>query len=139
MCYNAANPTTWSKIFNIKSVDDIEKSIYENYNNNYDGIPGSTGWFIDQELMYKKLIKYEKLIVLNRPIRRLEIQDYKHHLKNNRIEFISEYDDVHFHRNYFTNKSLIENVELQLKNKQAIVPKLNTNKLKLIQGKFRLV
>jgi len=139
MCYNAANPTTWSKIFNINSVDDIEKSIYENYNNIYDGIPGSTGWFIDQELMYKKLINYEKLIVLNRPIRRLEIQDYKHHLKNNRIEFISEYDDVHFHRNYFTNESLIENAELQLKNKQAIVPKLNTNKLKLIQGKFRLV
>ena len=114
MCYNASHPDNWSKLFNIYSEKDIENKIIENYNNNYDGIPGSTGWFIDQEIMYKNLINYENLKVLNRPIKRLEVWMYHNHLNNNDNNFISQYDDAHFHRSYFNNINLILDAEKQL-------------------------
>lgn len=114
MCYNAAHSSIWAKLFNIYSEDDISKKIIENYNNYYDGIPGSTGWFIDQEIMYNNLIKYEHLKVLNRPIKRLEVQMYHNHLNNGDTNFINMYDDVHFHRSYFDNESLILDAEKQL-------------------------
>jgi len=114
MCYNAAHPTTWSTVFNIKTIDDIENIINKNYNTSYNGIPGSTGWFIDQEIMYKNLINYKYLRVLNRPIKRLEVDQYIKHLQHRHINFISKYDDVHFHRDYFNNEKLINNAEMQL-------------------------
>ena len=64
MCYNAAHPKTWGKLFNIHDDTDIRNRLNENYNSNYDGIPGSTGWSIDQEVMYKKLINYEHLRIV---------------------------------------------------------------------------
>jgi len=114
MCYNAAHPKIWSKIFGIISIDDIINKINENYNNNYDGIPGSTYWSIDQEIMYSKLINYVNLKVLNRPLKRLEINNYRDYLNNNYTNFINYYDDVHFHRNYFTNEELILDAENQI-------------------------
>jgi hypothetical protein len=114
MCYNAAHPTTWSKVFNIKNLHDVENIINKNYQINYNGIPGSRGWFIDQEIMYKSLINYKYLQVLNKPIKRLEVNQYKYHLQNNHKIFISNYDDVHFHRDYFSNENLINNAENQL-------------------------
>jgi hypothetical protein len=114
MCYNASHPSTWGKLFNITNEHDIEKYIYEYYNKNYNGHPGSTGWFIDQEVMYKTLINYKHLQVLNRPIKRLEVYMYINHLNHNDKNFISKYDDVHFHRNYFDNERLILDAESQL-------------------------
>ena len=114
MCYNAANPKTWSKIFNINTIDDIENIIKKNYQEQYNGIPGSTGWCIDQEIMYKYLINYKNLKVLNRTIKRLEVCQYKYHLSSNHNNFISQYDDAHFHRDYFSNEILINNAENQL-------------------------
>jgi hypothetical protein len=114
MCYNSAHPSLWSKLFNIYSEEDIERRIRENYNEMYNGIPGLTGWFIDQEIMYKTLINYENLKVLNRPIRRLEMCDFNNHLANNYKNFISNYDDCHFHRSYYSNYKLILNAEEQL-------------------------
>jgi hypothetical protein len=61
MCYNAAHPSVWKKVFNINSKQDIINRINETYQNNYNGIPGSTGWFIDQEIMYNNLINYPHL------------------------------------------------------------------------------
>ena len=116
MCYNAAHPSLWSKLFNIYSQEDIERRIRENYNDGYNGIPGSTGWFLDQEIMYKTLINYENLKVLNRPIRRLEMCDFNNHLLNNNINFILNYDDSHFHRSYNNNYNFILNAEEQLNN-----------------------
>ena len=115
MCYNAANPKIWSKLFHINNENDIEKKILENYDIHYDSIPGSIGWFIDQEIMYKNLINYENLKILNRPIKRLEIYMYKNHLLLNHKNFISMYDDVHFHRSYIDNEQLILDAENQLK------------------------
>lgn len=114
MCYNAAHPNTWSKVFGINTIDDIESEIYSNYNQTYNGIPGSNGWFIDQEIMYKKLINYPNLKVLNRPIKRLEISKYVNYINSNNINFLLNYDDVHFHRNYFNNEKLICHAENEL-------------------------
>ena len=111
MCYNAAHPTTWSSVFNIKNISDIETMVEKTYKANYSGIPGSSGWFIDQEIMYKKLINYNNLKVLNRPIKRLEVSMYKMHLARNDVNFISRYDDVHFHRDFFANETLINHAE----------------------------
>jgi hypothetical protein len=117
MCYNAAHPKIWSKLFGITNENDIKNKINDTYLLNYDGIPGSTGWFIDQEIMYKNLIHYEHLKILNRPIKRLEVDIYKCHLHNNETDFIKKYDDVHFHRNYLINEPLIINAENQLLNR----------------------
>jgi hypothetical protein len=114
MCYNAAHPKTWAKVFNIVTIKDIEDAINANYNKAYDGVPGSSGWFIDQETMYAKLINYPHLKILNRPIKRLETWTYQSHLDNKETDFIKDYDDAHFHRNYFTNSQLISDAEKQL-------------------------
>ncbi len=115
MCYNAAHPTVWKKVFNINSVTDIETAITTNYNKHYNGIPGSTGWFTDQEIMYAKLIHYPHLKVLNRPIKRLETWMYDAHLARGETSFINNYDDAHFHRSYPNNVTRILDAERQLK------------------------
>lgn len=114
MCYNAAHPDTWKKVFSINDENDIERIINDTYVNNYNGIPGSTGWFKDQEIMYEKLINYPNLKVLNRPIKRLEINMHKKHLKNNNENFINNYDDAHYHRSYYNNVDLINNAKSQI-------------------------
>ncbi len=116
MCYNASHPSNWSKLFNIYNENDIELRIIENYNNSYDGIPGSTGWFIDQEIMYKHLINYENLYILERQISRLETWMFIDHLNNNEDNFLNKYDDVHFHRSYYDNEDIIIHAEKQLNN-----------------------
>jgi hypothetical protein len=115
MCYNAAHPETWGKIFNIKTDKDIELNINNTYNNNYNGIPGLTGWFIDQEMMYLKLKNYPFLKILNKPIKRLEMNILKNHVLKKDINYVTNYDDAHFHRSYPNNKKLIEHVEKELR------------------------
>ena len=114
MCYNAAHPKVWSQVFQIKNELDIEQKIAETYVNNYNGIPGSIGWFKDQEILHEKLINYHGLKVLNRPIKRLEVNKYNKLLENNNKLFINLYDDAHFHRSYTKNKELIKNATIQL-------------------------
>jgi len=114
MCYNAAHPKTWAKVFDINNEKDIEDKLYSNYNKDYNGVPGSYGWYTDQEILYRCLINYPNLKVLNRPIRRLEVNTYLNHIKNNDINFICNYDDAHFHRNYYDNESYILDAEKQL-------------------------
>jgi len=114
MCYNAAHPSLWSKLFNISNETDIINSLNDTYDSKYNGIPGDHGWSIDQEIMYKKLHKYINLRVLNKPIKRLETLTYKTHINNNDKNFYMDYDDAHFHRNYENNKNLIKNAEKQL-------------------------
>lgn len=114
MCYNSAHPDTWKKVFNINNEKDIENIITYTYDNNYNGIPGSNGWFIDQEIMYKYLINYPYLHIMNRPIKRLETWTYMNHLNNGDKNFIKEYDDCHFHRSYNKNINMILDAENQL-------------------------
>lgn len=114
MCYNSAHPKTWGKIFNVHNKDDICARLCENYDVKYDGKPGLTGWSIDQEVMYKKLIRYPHLKVLNRPLKRLEVANYNEHLNKKHQNFLRHYDDMHFHRNFNNNISLIMNAQHQL-------------------------
>jgi hypothetical protein len=114
MCYNAAHPNTWGNIFSIRNEDDIEKIINETYINQYSGIPGGNGWYTDQEIMYKKLINYPNLKVLNRPLKRLEMYDFNYKKSIGLNNFISNYDDSHFHRSYFNNIDNITHAEKQL-------------------------
>lgn len=114
MCYNAAHPKTWGKIFDIDSETCIENKINDTYINNYDGVPGSTGWFKDQEMMYIKLINYPHLHVLDRPLTRLETWIHCDHINNKNDNFISKYDDAHYHRSYLNNIDLILNAEKQI-------------------------
>jgi hypothetical protein len=112
MCYNAGHPSVWAKVFGINSEEDVELKLNEHYNKSYKAL--KTGWFTDQEVLYKYLIKYPNLKVLNRPIKRLEVTGYKKHLSKGDTNFIKKYDDAHFHRNYMNNKYLIEDSEKQL-------------------------
>jgi hypothetical protein len=114
MCYNASHPSTWSKVFDIQNENDIYNKIIDNYNHNYNGIPGSTGWFIDQQIMFKYLKNYKHLKILKRPIRRLEMYMFMHHLKHNQHLFLNNYDDAHFHRSYCDNIDFILHSEKQL-------------------------
>jgi hypothetical protein len=114
MCYNAAHPKIWGKLFGIHNTNDIKMILYESYTVKYSGIPGSIGWFNDQLIMFKKLINYEHLKVLNRPIKRLEMDMYKKHIEDKDENFIKDYDDAHFHRSYFNNQAFIEDAEKQL-------------------------
>jgi hypothetical protein len=111
MCYNAAHPSVWKKVFNISNEEDIKNKINETFIASYNGIPGSKEWFIDQELMYTNLINYPNLKVLNRPIKRLETWEYIDKINNTNGNFINCYDDAHFHRNYKNNEFLILHAE----------------------------
>jgi hypothetical protein len=115
MCYNAAHPHTWSKIFDIKSESDIENAINQSYNLTYDGTPGCLGWNIDQQIMYNKLIDYSHLKILNKKINRLEVNMYRHLLNINYNDglFIHLYDDIHLHRSFTNNRDLIDNCVTQ--------------------------
>jgi hypothetical protein len=114
MCYNAAHPSVWGKLFSINNKNDIEKIINETYNSKYSGIPGHSGWYIDQKIMYSKLINYKSLKILNRPIKRLEMEEFNELLKKGKTNFIHNYDDSHFHRSYYDNINNILNAEKQL-------------------------
>jgi hypothetical protein len=78
------------------------------------GIPGDTGWFIDQEIMYNKLINYQNLKILDRPIKRLEMEDFTNLVNSGETNFISNFDDSHFHCSYYDNINNILNAENQL-------------------------
>jgi hypothetical protein len=114
MCYNAAHPSLWAKLFSITSRSDIEQRLFEEYNFSYTGIPGTTGWFTDQYIMHNRLKEYQGLKVLNRPLKRLEMDEYAFRLNQGDTNFIKEYDDAHFHRSYYTNEQLILDAEKQL-------------------------
>jgi len=107
MCYNAAHPSTWSKCFNIKTEKDIENILIKNYPSYYNGIPGRSGWYTDQIVMYNVLHKYPNLKVLHRKVRHLEVRDFRNRLKKGDKNFIKEYTDVHYHRSYFNNRDII--------------------------------
>ena len=114
MCYNSAHTSVWKKVFNINCDTDIINKINETYNQTYSGVPGSKGWFIDQEIMYSYLINYPHLKILNKPIKRLEVSIYQYHINKGDQNFIMYYDDAHFHRNYKNNEPYILDAEKQL-------------------------
>jgi hypothetical protein len=111
MCYNAAHPKTWRKIFNINNISDIENKIYESYTSNYTGIPGKDAWATDQKILYKHAINYPHLKILKRPIKRLETNYIATMLMYRKQINFKDFDDVHFHRSFINNFKLIQYTE----------------------------
>ena len=107
ICYNAAHPHTWSRCLGIKNKKDIIKRLKETYPKKYSGKPGRSGWYSDQEILYKSLINYPNLIILNRKLNHLETKVYKKRLEKGETNFINQYTDIHFHQNYFKHEKLI--------------------------------
>ncbi len=61
MCYNVATSKTWSEIFNINSIDDINKRLVDVYNNiNYVDGHGQNGWTTDQKDLYKYVMEWNQ-------------------------------------------------------------------------------
>lgn len=123
MCYNAAHPSLWGKIFKIKSPDDIERTLYENYDKNYSSY--GTGWFIDQDIMYKQLINYPRLRILNKELNRLELSDFRKITDFNRLR---DYTDFHVHRCHPCNLDVIEKFEEHI----DLLPKINGLKVLIL-------
>lgn len=113
MCYNAATPATWGKVFNIRNKDDIVSMLRINYELN-SGVLGTEGWTTDQRTLYKYATKYSQLKILRRPVRRLETWIYAKRVQNGDKDFFKEYDDAHFHRSFERNKSFILNAKHQI-------------------------
>jgi hypothetical protein len=113
MCYNAAHPATWAKVFDIYSEEDIDDQLEINNPSNYQDHEGD-GWFTDQFIMYRRLVNYENLKVLDRPIRRLEVDAFKNHVKNGDVDYVKNYDDAHCHRSILRNPDFVVEVEKQV-------------------------
>ncbi len=60
MCYNIALSSTWSKVFNIHSIDDIIKQLQE--------LSLKSSWYTDQLFLYKKVMDFKtknNVVILN--------------------------------------------------------------------------
>ena len=81
ICYNIANSTTWSDIFNIKTVEDIDNLLYDWYNNiNYiynDKYRSKClGFHNDQLMLYKYINLFQekdRIELISKKIRRFDI------------------------------------------------------------------
>jgi len=61
MCYVAATPTIWSKLFEINSLEDIYKRFEQwSQENPADGLHGGEGWCSDQEILFKQVIRFQE-------------------------------------------------------------------------------
>lgn len=114
MCYNAAHPNTWGKLFKITSKEDVVNAINNTYKKTYDDINKGNDWFIDQVVMYNVLHDYTHLKVLDRHPRRLECNVCENYLRSGNKNYMKNYDDMHFHRSFSNNVHLIADVERQL-------------------------
>lgn len=99
MCYTAAATSTWSRLFGIRTHNDIRAFLEANYNPRTDGVHGGTGWFQDQEILYQHTSHDPKFVQLSDSgFRRL---DFFHHRYDMQL-FLSmlrsgQYSDAHFY------------------------------------------
>ena len=103
ICYNLANWSTWSSLFEIKTIDDVANAIKSKYSTNYDGQKNCPGWFSDQEILTETVnLKMDKtkLIFLDQhgyKLNRLDKRD-RIAIVNNMGEIlknINNYQDFH--------------------------------------------
>lgn len=58
ICYNAALPAVWAKVFDVHSPDDVRARLSEwGEGLVYEGTHGGEGWFSDQLILYRTLIE----------------------------------------------------------------------------------
>ena len=110
ICYNAAHPETWSKLFGINCIEDIINSLRETYSTIYP----IEHWFTDQTVLFKKMSNNENLIKLNCHFIRLDYDEYIKHLFLNENIFIDKYDDAHYHRSFYKHREILEDTLRQM-------------------------
>lgn len=127
ICYNVANSNIWKKIFNINTIDDINRILLENYNNKYNGTKNCEGWYTDQQLLFNYIMKYiqeinnvktNKVVFLNDNdigYKRLNGKSANKlmKIKNNQLNIlhnIHTYSDFHIIKNYNLNIKLFEDI-----------------------------
>jgi hypothetical protein len=99
MCYNIALSSTWSKVFNIHSIDDIIKKLQE--------LSHQSSWFTDQIYLYKKVMDFKNtnsVVILNDNItkfKRLNRSEFIYNDKKlNTMILSQQFSDYHVLRPY---------------------------------------
>jgi hypothetical protein len=117
MCYNIATSDTWSKIFDIYTIDDIINSIIK-FNLHY-----NTNWFTDQFVLYNYVMKfkekYNNIVILNDTITNfLRLDRINFPNINNCIQNIHKqlYTDYHALRPYNNFKTINDKILTELQN-----------------------
>ena len=112
--WNAALGSTWSEIFEISNISDMESKIYSWYPKKYK-IEGEN-WYFDQRMLKKHIMDFEKnfsnrLIKLNDETSGF-LRLNRSNLKKNETFFNPKikYSDFHMPRPYSKNKDLINSV-----------------------------
>ena len=90
ICYNIATSKVWSDIFNIKSINDINKRLSLVYSKiEYMDIHGKNGWSTDQLDLYKYELKWNKknnnFISLDDNYTKFNRLNREIHIKNNKL------------------------------------------------------
>lgn len=108
--YNVANQKCWQEIMKIYSLEDVKETLIRIYNSiNYKGSHGGSGWFTDQEYLYKAINNWE-----NKEKNFVQLLDHKSHFNrlnpenSNDTDFDillekinnGEYSDYHIWRPY---------------------------------------
>jgi hypothetical protein len=61
ICYNAARPATWARIFAVTSPDDVRARLAEWWTTaEYAGVHGGSGWGTDQVLLYRAVVEHAR-------------------------------------------------------------------------------
>ncbi len=118
MCYNVGLSTTWSSIFNIKSLEDINKRLIDVYKTiNYGDGYGKSGWGTDQIDFYNYVMAWNTItnnfIILNDKntgFNRLNRNTFI--LDNNNVILIKNghYSDYHCFRPYNFYKDINDKI-----------------------------
>jgi hypothetical protein len=59
ICYNAAHPSTWARIFGIRSSDDVRGRLARWWEGvDYAGVHGGGGWGTDQAILYRTVVAH---------------------------------------------------------------------------------
>jgi hypothetical protein len=59
ICYNAARPATWRRVFGVESMDDLRERLSEWAGSvRYAGRHGGEGWASDQQILYRTLVDH---------------------------------------------------------------------------------
>jgi len=118
MCYNVGLNSTWSSIFNIKNIEDINKRLIDVYKNiNYVDGHGKSGWGTDQIDFYNYVMKWNKetnnFIILNDKNTGYNRLDRNTFDLNNQIEMLIKkgyYSDYHCYRPYKDYKDINDKI-----------------------------
>jgi hypothetical protein len=113
ICYNIAINKVWSEIFNIKSIDDIIKSLKKAYSEiNYNNIHGGSGWDKDQRDLYSLVLNYENTVYLKDNdcgFKRLDKNNY--YVDTNKVHDLikkKKYSDYHDISDYDLNVKIVD-------------------------------